>query len=133
MNKRKPIIKNKIVNMKKTVVIGASVKPERYAYKCIDLLRKHNIETIAIGNRVGRVSDVEITTQLPDVENVDTVAVYLSAKNLVPYYDYIVKLKPNRVLFPPGTENPEFYKIAKANNIQTEEACPLVMLNTGVY
>ncbi len=119
--------------MKKTVVIGASTKPERYAYKCIDLLRKHDIETIAIGNRAGKVNDVEITTEHPEIKNVDTVAVYLSAKNLEPYYDYIISLKPNRVLFPPGTENPEFYEIAKANNIETEEACPLVMLNTGIY
>ncbi len=119
--------------MKKTVVIGASLKPERYAYKCIELLREHQIETIAIGNKVGMVSDVEITTECPSVENVDTVAIYLSAKNLVPYYDYIISLRPNRVLFPPGTENPEFYQMAQANDIKPEEACPLVMLKTGEY
>jgi len=119
--------------MRKTVVIGASLKEERYSNQCVRLLRKHQIETIAIGNREGTIEDVEIQIGKPCESKVETIAVYLAPKNQAAYYDYIIGLKPERVLFPPGTENPEFYKKANALGIETEEACPLVLLNTGTY
>lgn len=119
--------------MRKTVVIGASLNADRYSNQCVRLLRKHNIETIAVGNKEGKIEDVNIVVGRPCESKVETVAVYLSPKNQEEYYDYIIGLKPERILFPPGTENPEFYKKANALGIETEEACPLVMLNTGVY
>lgn len=120
-------------NTGKTLVIGASIKEDRYSNKCVRLLRKHNIETVAIGNKAGTIEDVEIQTNRPCETKVQTVAIYLSPKNQESFIDYIIGLKPERILFPPGTENQEFYKKANAHGIETEEACPLVMLNTGVY
>lgn len=119
--------------MRKTVVIGASLKEERYSNQCIRLLREHKIETIAIGNKAGKIEDVDIIVGRPNESKVETVAIYLSPKNQEAYYDYIIGLKPERILFPPGTENPDFYKKANALGIETEEACPLVMLKTGSY
>ena len=119
--------------MRKTVVIGASLKEDRYSNQCVHMLREYDIETIAVGNKEGKISDVEITTGRPCANKVETVAVYLSPKNQESYYDYIIGLKPKRILFPPGTENPDFYRKANALGIETEEACPLVMLRTGVY
>ncbi|MGQ1908487.1 CoA-binding protein [Marinifilum sp. RC60d5] len=120
-------------NTGKTLVIGASTKEDRYSNQCVKLLREHNIETIALGNKAGIIEDVEVQTGRPAEANVQTVAIYLSAKNLESYEEYIINLKPERVLFPPGTENPAFYEKAKSCGIATEEACPLVMLKTGVY
>nr|WP_320118418.1 CoA-binding protein [uncultured Marinifilum sp.] len=120
-------------NTGKTLVIGASTKEDRYSNQCVKLLREHNIETVALGNKAGTIKDIEIQTGRPTETNVQTVAIYLSAKNLKSYEDYIINLKPERVLFPPGTENSDFYEKAKAYGIATEEACPLVMLKTGVY
>ncbi|WP_372754092.1 CoA-binding protein [Labilibaculum sp.] len=119
--------------MRKTVVIGASLKEDRYSNQCVRLLREHDIETIALGNKEGLIADVHIHTDRPHTNKVETVAIYLSPKNQESYYDYIIGLKPERILFPPGTENPEFYTKANALGIETEEACPLVMLKTGVY
>lgn len=119
--------------MRKTVVIGASLKEERYSNQCVRSLRKHNIQTVAVGNKAGKIEDVEIIVGRPWESKVETVAIYLSPKNQEAYYDYIIGLKPERILFPPGTENPDFYRKANALGIETEEACPLVMLNTGVY
>jgi hypothetical protein len=51
----------------------------------------------------------------------------------VPYYDYILSLKPKRIIFNPGTENEELMKLAKQNNIQPVVACTLVMLSIGNY
>jgi predicted CoA-binding protein len=119
--------------MRKTVVIGVSLNEDRYSNQCVRMLREYNIETIAVGNKEGKIADVDINIGLPWVGKVETVAIYLSPKNQESYYDYIIGLKPERILFPPGTENPDFYRKANALGIETEEACPLVMLRTGVY
>lgn len=119
--------------MKKTLVIGASTNEERYSYKCIDMLRENNIETVALGRRVGKVLDVEISSEMKSYTDIDTVAVYMSAKNLKAYEDYIVNLRPRRVLFPPGTENPDFEARLTKEKIEHEQSCPLVMLATKIY
>lgn len=119
--------------MKKTLVIGASTNEERYAYKCIVMLRENGIETVALGRRNGLVADVQIDTDNKGYADIHTVAVYMSAKNLATFEDYIVSLKPQRVLFPPGTENPKFEKKLTKANIAHEQACPLVMLVARNY
>lgn len=119
--------------MKTTLVIGASTNIERYSNKCIKLLKEHKIKTYAIGNKAGTAYKVDIETGFPHYTDINTVAIYLSAKNQKGYYDYIISLQPQRILFPPGTENPEFVIKARANGIITEQACPLVMLNVGTY
>ncbi len=117
----------------KTLVLGASQKPERYAYLAIRNLRKHGIEVVAIGSRKGIVEDVEIQTEPQSVSDIHTVTLYLGPNNQPPYYDYIIKLKPKRIIFNPGTENPELVKLARLNGIDVVEGCTLVMLSNGTY
>ena len=74
-----------------------------------------------------------IETEKLDFHAVDTVTLYLNPKAQQDYYDYILSLKPRRVIFNPGTENSEFRKLAEAHGIQCEEACTLVLLNTNQY
>ncbi|MDO4727855.1 MAG: CoA-binding protein [Bacteroidota bacterium] len=119
--------------MKKTLVIGASENPERYSNKAIVMLREHNYEVLAIGNRGGKVLDVDIVTEKVQFENIDTITLYLNAKRQEDYYGYILGIKPKRVIFNPGTENSAFYKILDENGIAYEEACTLVLLSTGQY
>lgn len=118
---------------KKTVVLGASPKPERYAYKAIKQLTKHGHEVVAIGNRAAMVDEVAIQTDQPEEDNVDTVTLYLNPMRQKEYYDYILSLKPNRIIFNPGTENDELEELAKKNGIETVEACTLVMLSTDQF
>ncbi|MDY0199943.1 MAG: CoA-binding protein [Bacteroidales bacterium] len=117
----------------KTLIIGASVNPERYAYKASEALLEHNHEIYMIGNRPGTLLDREITKSQIPYTDVDTVTMYVSAKNQVDYYDYILSLKPRRVLFNPGTENESFAKQLEKNGIVAEEACTLVLLATDQY
>lgn len=117
----------------KTLVIGASTNPERYSYKAINSLLNHKHEVVAIGNKTGTISGVEIRKEKKLFADVDTVTLYLSAKNQLEFYDYILELKPKRVIFNPGTENPEFFAILEKNNIQVEVACTLVLLATNQY
>jgi predicted CoA-binding protein len=118
---------------KKTVVLGASDNPSRYSYLAINKLRRHQHPVIAIGRKKGKVLDVDIDTEKKPQETVDTVTLYLNPTHQKEYYDYILSLHPKRIIFNPGAENDELYKLAKTNGIQPMEACTLVLLSTGQY
>lgn len=118
---------------KKTLVIGASTKPDRYSNMAIRKLTNYKHETVAFGLREGEVNGVTIDTDLKPYQNIDTVTLYLNPKRQEQYYAYIVGLKPKRIIFNPGTENPEFYSILKENSIDFEIACTLVLLSTNQY
>ena len=115
------------------MVLGASANPERYSYLAISRLKNAGEEVVAIGNKPGEVSGVSIYTSPLKIEGLDTVTLYLSPVNQIGYYEYIIALKPKRVIFNPGTENPEFAKLLKQNGIDAEIACTLVLLSTGQY
>ncbi|MDV7187165.1 CoA-binding protein [Lutibacter sp. TH_r2] len=118
---------------KKTLVIGASENPNRYSNIAIKRLREKGIDVVAFAKRNGKVEDVTIETELLNFKNVDTVTLYLSARNQPEYYQYIIDLKPKRVLFNPGTENPFFEQMLQGSNIAFERACTLVLLSIGAY
>ncbi|WP_422107800.1 CoA-binding protein [Winogradskyella sp.] len=118
---------------KKTLVVGASLKAGRYSNLAINKLRNHEHEVVAFGIKPGQVSDVDIDTELLPYEGIDTVTLYLNPRRQSAYYDYIIGLKPKRVIFNPGTENPEFYQLLKDHNIAFEVACTLVLLSTNQY
>mgnify|MGYP002137806762 FL=1 len=117
----------------KTLVIGASTNPERYSFKAINSLLNHKHSVVAIGQKIGEVSGVKIQTKQIPLKNIDTVTLYVNPKNQRDYYNYILQLQPKRVIFNPGTENPEFYQLLKSNNIEVEVACTLVLLATNQY
>lgn len=118
---------------KKTLVLGASLKPNRYSNYAVQRLVANSVETVAFGLRKGVVSGITIDTELLDYETIHTVTLYLNPKRQVEYYNYIMSLNPKRVIFNPGTENPEFYGLLKKHNIAFEEACTLVLLSTNQY
>lgn len=118
---------------KKTLIIGASTDPTRYAFLAANRLLSHGHEIELIGRESGKIGNQDIQTNKPALEDVDTVTMYISPKRQPEYYDYIVGLNPNRVIFNPGTENPELEDLLAKNNIEPLEACTLVMLSTGQY
>ena len=122
-----------ILKMKKTLIIGASNNPERYAYKAAQRLLAHDIEIEMVGLKAVEVFGQIVDTEKKEFDDIDTVTLYVGPKNQPEYYDYILSLKPNRVIFNPGTENPEFELLLVENGIIAEEACTLVLLGTGQY
>lgn len=124
---------NLIMEKKKTLVLGASDNPARYSYLAIHKLRRFEHPVVAIGRRNTQVADVSVTKEKKIFDDVDTVTLYLNPFHQQEYYDYIVSLKPKRIIFNPGTENEALVSLAKQNNIQTMEACTLVLLSTGQY
>ena len=119
--------------MKKTLIIGASSNPERYSYLAAEKLLAHGHDIEMIGRRAEVVFGKKIDTEMKEFEDIDTVTLYLSQKNQVDYYDYILSLKPRRIIYNPGAENMELEELAKRNGIENLEACTLVLLGTGQY
>lgn len=118
---------------KKTLVLGASTNPDRYSNMAINSLTKHEHPVVAIGRREGSVAGVAFEVEQVPFEEIDTVTLYLNPKNQEQYYEYILSLKPKRVIFNPGTENPVLQNKLTAAGIAYEEACTLVLLSTNQY
>ena len=118
---------------KKTLVLGASANPSRYSYLAVQRLRKYGHPVVAIGKKNTRVEDVKIETEKKQFDDIDTITLYLNPLHQQEYYNYILSLKPKRIIFNPGAENDELTDLARKNNIQPMEACTLVLLSTGQY
>jgi len=118
---------------KNTLVIGASENPSRYSYLAVNKLKNYGHPVKAIGKKAGHINDIEIMTGYPNLNNVDTVSLYLNPTNQQVYYNYILALNPKRIIFNPGAENPELEELAIKNGIRTMQACTLVMLSTNQY
>lgn len=118
---------------KSSLVLGASTKTKRYSNVAIKRLVGNGHPVSAIGLRSGVVEGVEISTGKPDLKDIHTVTLYINSKRQPEYYDYLIALKPERVIFNPGTENPEFYEKLKENNINVKVGCTLVLLSAEDY
>ena len=121
--------------MKKTMIIGASTNPSRYAYLAAEMLTSYGHEIVPVGIHSGEVFGKSILNiyQKPRVTEVDTVTLYIGSRHQPEWYDYILSLKPKRIIFNPGTENPEFESKAKKAGTEAIDGCTLVMLRTGQY
>jgi len=118
---------------KKTLVIGASENTARYSNMAVNKLLSKQHEVVAIGKTGGRIQNVEIHREQIKDDDIDTVTLYLNPTHQEPYYDYILSLKPRRIIFNPGAENDELERLAAQQGIDVLEACTLVMLSTGQY
>lgn len=118
---------------KKTLVLGASDNPLRYSFLAVNRLRSKDHPVVAIGARKTEVGDVKVEKEKLPFDEIDTVTLYLNPQRQKEYYDYILSLRPRRIIFNPGTENEEFESLAEGRGIEVQEACTLVLLSTGQY
>lgn len=116
-----------------TIVLGASEKPHRYAYMAVQRLTGAGHPVHAVGRRPGRIATLPITTQIDPDFPVHTVTMYLSEKNQQDWQERLLTLRPKRVIFNPGAENPAFEKELERAGVEVVHGCTLVMLATGVY
>jgi uncharacterized protein len=116
----------------KVLVLGASTNKERYSYLATERLLRHGFEPVLVSNRVGEVLGLPIHKQWPN-DSLETVTLYIGAKNQGMYYNHILKGGYKRVIFNPGTENEEFETMLQDAGIEALRACTLVMLATGQF
>ena len=122
-----------IMSSKKTIVLGATTNPDRASYQAVQKLNQNHHEVIPVGIREGEIEGIKIINDKILFKSIDTLSLYIGPANQPEWYPYILALHPRRLIFNPGTENPELQKMANAHGIQTEEACTLVLLQTGQY
>ena len=119
--------------MKKTLVLGATTDSSRYAYLATQRLLSHNHQVVLLGNKKGDVNGEVIQHGKPDLKDIDTITLYMNPRNQEEYLDYLISLKPKRIIFNPGTENDKLINIAEKNGIEAVIGCTLVMLATNQY
>ena len=121
--------------MKKTVIIGATTNPGRYDYLAARMLTNYNHEIVPVGIKEGEVFGKEILDifEKPPIKDVHTVTMYIGPQRQPEYYQYILSLRPKRIIFNPGTENHEFEKMAEKQGVEALHGCTLVMLRSNQY
>lgn len=121
--------------MKKTLVVGATANTSRYAFLAARMLNEYGYEFVPIGIKKETVLGKEILNlrEKPPIDNIDTITLYIGPQNQPEWYDYLLSLKPKRIIFNPGTENDEFEKMAEEKNVEVVEGCTLVMLRSNQF
>lgn len=120
---------------KKTLIVGATTNPGRYAHYAASMFAERNMEFVPIGIKKGKIFGKEILDlkTKPQVKDIHTITLYIGPQHQEEWIDYLLSLNPKRIIFNPGTENPDFYKLAKAKGVDVVPACTLVMLSTGQF
>lgn len=121
------------MNPQKTLVLGASEKPDRYSYKAIILLQQKQFPVYALGFKAGYINQIPIHTQWPESGTIHTLSLYLNPTRQTEWIEHILALHPQRIIFNPGTENLLLEEQAQNAGIQCLEACTLVLLHTGQF
>lgn len=128
MNKQQRVV------VQRVVVLGASHKPERYANQAIRLLREHGHAVVPVHPKLQEAEGIPVANSLELIEGaVDTLTLYIGAERSSQIVEAILNLKPGRVIFNPGSENPELEASLKFAGIPFEHACTLVLLRTGQF
>lgn len=123
------------MDKKKTVIVGATPNKSRYAYLAAQMLTEYGHEIVPLGIKKGDVfgkAILDIRTK-PDIQDVDTITLYIGPHRQPEWYNYLLGLKPKRIIFNPGAENDEFEKLAEEQNIEAMEACTLVLLRSRQF
>ena len=119
---------------KTTLILGASPNPDRFSYKAMRSLQRREIPFIASGLRDVTVGDFTIHKGIPKkCGPIHTVTLYMSARHQKDYYKDILALHPKRIIFNPGTANPELEELATKEGINCVRDCMLIMLSNGNY
>jgi predicted CoA-binding protein len=118
---------------KKTLVLGATTNPGRYAYLAAMRLAHAGHPIVNVGLKTGQVAGKNIEGIDHVYRDIDTITLYVGPKNQPYYYDYILQTNPKRIIFNPGTENTMLEIMAQERGIETIHACTLVLLSTRQY
>lgn len=117
----------------RVLIYGASTNPDRYAFKALSLLKEKGHEVFLKGNKAGIASSLVIHVDHNDFDHIHTVTLYVGPQNQQNLIEDLTQIKPARIIFNPGTENPKLYPEIDKLNIEVEEACTLVLLHTDQF
>lgn len=113
------------------VVLGASANPHRFSFKAVVNLLQQEFEVFPVGLRKGKIGNLQILTGEPPLNNIDSLLLYINPDNQKKYYNYILEMNPQTIIFNPGTENFELADLARENGIQVKFDCAINMMEAG--
>ncbi|MDH5425250.1 MAG: CoA-binding protein [Gammaproteobacteria bacterium] len=118
----------------KVVILGASPKPSRFAYKALVKLQAAGHEVIPVHPKADEIEGIKVIASLSDIAtDIDTLTLYIGPARMHELVAGVCQLKPKRVIFNPGTESAEIKQQFEATGIKCVEDCTLVMLDQGRY
>jgi predicted CoA-binding protein len=118
----------------KVAILGASKLPDRYAYKAFKMLTEYGHTPVPVTPKFSEIEGVQAFATLAEVPKpVDTLTMYVGPELSTKLSTDIVEFKPRRVIFNPGSENPELARRLRDQGVEVVEACTLVMLRTGQF
>jgi predicted CoA-binding protein len=119
---------------KTVAILGASPKPDRYAYQALELLHEYGHRTLPINPAFDEILGEKCYPTISDAPGpIDTVTLYLGEARSSPLIDEIIDVRPRRIIINPGAENPALAAKAQEAGIEVVEGCTLVMLRTGQF
>ena len=117
----------------RVLILGASTNPDRYAYKAMVLLVEKGHKVFLKGNKAGIALGLTIQVGTNNFDHIHTITLYVGPQNQQDLIEDLIQIKPERIIFNPGTENPKLYAEIEKLNIKVEEACTLVLLHTNQF
>ncbi|MGK0188492.1 MAG: putative CoA-binding protein [Verrucomicrobiales bacterium] len=119
---------------RRVVIVGASDKPDRYAWKAQKMLVEHGFKVLPVHPRLSEIEGLVVVSDVARIEGeVDTVTLYVNASIGITLADALIRLHPARVIFNPGSECPELAESLRTAGIEALEACTLVLLKTEQF
>lgn len=116
------------------VVLGASNKPHRYAYKALKMLQEYGYHVLPVHPKLEAIDGVVVKHDLSQISMpIDTLTLYIGPQRIAPLIEDIVKLNPARVILNPGTESNELELALVHNDIPFVKDCTLLMLEHGRF
>lgn len=123
--------------MKKTAIVSTRPESNQYAVRAAMMMEQQELPFVPVGVQLetGEVIGHKVLDlrEKPEIDEVDTLTLYIHPMFQKQWYDYLLGLHPKRIIFNPGAENQEFKKLAEKQGIECVEACTLVMLSVGDF
>lgn len=122
------------IKREQVAVVGASPKADRYSHQAMILLEESGHIPIPIAPARKEILGKKAYPTLAAVPgSIDTVTLYIRPSFQASVLDDAVCMKPSRIIFNPGTENPSEYDRLRSAGINVIEACTLILLRTGRF
>tara|TARA_Y100000992_G_scaffold170192_2_gene114392 strand:- start:254 stop:625 length:372 start_codon:yes stop_codon:yes gene_type:complete len=122
-----------VKHKKTTLILGASLNPERYSFKATKKLIEKKIKVFLVGRNKGQINGININNKFPLDREIHTISIYLNPSAQEEYVESILSLRPKRVIFNPGTENSNLSNLLSLKEIECENSCTLILLSTNQY
>lgn len=119
---------------KTVAVLGATSDPQKFAYRAWQKLKAAGHKVLLINPNFTAIEGQPVLASLDQIhEPVDTLTLYVGPEKSEALMEDILDLRPQRVIFNPGTESATLAAALRDHRIHSVRGCTLVMLDSGTF